>query len=181
MKPIISQLNQGASRRTIKIIIVKAILTVVAVIGIFSFTSKTDLSGKRALPPKVASSFTAKYANARIKKWEKRGDEYMLNFMNDERKCVAFYSFDGGWIRTEISLPWSKDLPLPVQKSLQNNGYGNCYIDGIKEVLSAGRLFYVLHVDDGPSLDADHYDAFKQNYRLIFSQDGVMSEKQIQK
>ena len=75
----------------------------------------------------------------------------------------------------------SKDLPLPVRESLLNDGYGSYYIDAIKEIVSAGQPVYVLHIDDGPSLDAYHYDAFKKDYKLSFAQNGVLKDKQIQK
>ena len=193
MKPVIVLLRIG--------------LTALAVIGIFSFTENSghtespghiessgrtersshterssrtesaDLTGKKQLPPAIAASLQAKYANARIKKWEMQGDEYVVNFIDNKKKCTAYYSSGGRWIKTEITLPWTRDLPQSVKTGLQLNGYEAYHVDGIKEVLSKGQPEYVLHVDDGDLLDADHYDAFRRDYRLSFSQNGILKEK----
>jgi len=181
MKQIIFQPGQEKSPGSFKTMVLRTILTTVAITGIFSFTRPHQGTSNKELPASIASSFSAKYANARIKKWEQRDSEYLVNFTNGKKKCLAFYTSSGQWIKTEIALPWSKDLPLSVRESLQAHGYGSCYIDGIKEVVSAGQPVYVLHVDDGPLLDADHYDAFKKNYRLSFAQNGVLKDQQIQK
>ena len=157
----------------------RIILTAIAVIGVFSsFTSRTDPDGKKALPQNIAPSFAAKYPNAKIKKWEMRNEQYIVDFTDDRNKCAAYYSPGGGWIKTEVSIPWTKDLPMAVRKSVQNSGYGQWRVDGIKEVMTAGQPLYVLHVDDGDSLDSDHYDAFKKDYMLSFTADGILKDKE---
>ncbi|HMI01190.1 MAG TPA: hypothetical protein VK541_01835 [Pedobacter sp.] len=181
MKPIIFQPVRKKFLHAFKIMLLRAILTAMAVTGIFGFTRGPLVTGNKELPASIASSFSAKYANARVKKWKQRDSEYLVNFTMDKKKCLAFYTCGGEWIKTEISLPLSKDLPLPVRESLLNDGYGSYYIDAIKEIVSAGQPVYLLHIDDGPSLDADHYDAFKKDYKLSFAQNGVLKDKQIQK
>ena len=153
-------------------------LTAIIVTGVFSsFTQPPDFGGRKSLPKIIAPSFSAKYPEAKLKNWEMLNDEYVVRYINEKSKCTAFFSSGGQWIRTETSIPWTKDLPQAVRTGIQNSGYGTCYVDAIRKVQTAGRLLYVLHVDDGSTLDADHYDAFREDWLLSFTPDGVLAGK----
>jgi hypothetical protein len=157
----------------------KAILTAIVMIGLLSsFTLRYHTpGGKKQLPKVIAPSFSAKYPQAKIRNWKCSGDEYIVRYEEGKDKCAAYFSTGGQWIKTEYTIPWTRDLPQAVRTSIQNNGYGIWYVDGIKKVETAGRLLYVLHVDDGSTLDSDHYDAFRDDYLLTFTPDGVLTEK----
>jgi hypothetical protein len=177
MKPRNFQPTKASFIRAVKIIYINAIFTAITAIGVLGFPFHSNASSKKNLPAAVASSFSSKYGNTRIKKWSTKEGEYFIRFINGKQKCVAFYTSDGVWQKTEIALSWAKDLPLPVRDSIEKDGYAAYRVDGIKEVLSRGQPLYVLHIDDGPSLDADHYDAFKEDYILSFSSEGILKDK----
>jgi hypothetical protein len=144
----------------------------------FSFTTKTAATGKKDLPKNIASSFTAKYPDARIKKWEMKDNDYIVRFDENNEKCTSWYTPDGKWVKTERHFALSKDLPAAVREGFNHSPYMSWHIDNIKEVMNNdGQPLYVLHVDDGDKWDSDHYDAFKTDYLIYFSPDGTLKNK----
>jgi hypothetical protein len=156
----------------------KLMLTAMVVIAIFSsFTPSTESGGKKQLPKIIAPSFFAKYPEARLRSWEMIGDEYVVRYVDEKSKCAAYFSSDGQWIKTQSHIPWTKDLPESVRRSILNNGYGRWFVDGITKVQTPGQILYVLHVDDGSTLDSEHYDTFRDDYLLTFTPEGALTEK----
>ena len=157
----------------------KSIFIAIAMAGIFTgFTTTTTAAVGHSLPASIAPAFNSRYPQAKIKNWKMIGDRCRIEFRDNRNKCAAYYSTNGRWIKTEISIPWTKDLPPAVRTALQKDGYASWYVDGIKEVQTPGEPLYVLHIDNGPSLDAKHYDAFKKDMIVSFTQDGVLRESQ---
>lgn len=136
---------------------------------LFSFT------GKGSLPKSIEVKIANRYPNSHIKGWERKNDQYVIKVEQDKKKKMAFYSEGGNWIKTEEHIPLSKDLPLAVKKGFDNSQYVSWHIDNIKEVsMKNASPVYVIHVDDGDKLDADHVDAFKTNVFLSFNPEGVL-------
>jgi hypothetical protein len=133
-----------------------------------------DPGGGRQLPNKIAVSFDSRYPQAHRKGWEMQQDLCKIDFVNDRRKSSAWYTADGQWVRTEVKIPWMKDLPQQVRNSVDRSPYTSWYVDNIREEISGKGILYVLHVDDGNSLDSDHYDAFRKDRILSYTADGTL-------
>ena len=138
----------------------------------FSFTGKKDL------PHHISASITAKYPDAKIKRWEMTNDQYMVKFTTAHDKDISYFSVGGNWLRTEKRLALTKDLPAAVKSGFENSDYAGWQIDAINEVTSPDQpVRYVLHVDDGNQLDSWHIDAFKSDYLLYFDREGRLIQR----
>ena len=144
-------------------------LSLIGTVMLFSF------AGKGSLPKNIEVKINNRYPNAHIKGWEMKNDEYVIKIGQDKKKMMAFYSEGGNWIKTEEHISLSKDLPLAVKKGFDNSKYVSWHIDNIKKVLMRDASpMYILHVDNGDKLDADHIDAFKNDVLLSFDTEGVL-------
>lgn len=146
--------------------------------GTISYAANTDPVRNRELPKTIAPAFLAKYPGVRVKKCALQHEQYIVDFINDKRKCEAVYSPDGRWVRTEIKIPWIKDLPSTVRNGIGQSQYLDWYVDGIREIQSDRGTVYVIHVDDANTLDANHYDAFRMDCLLSFSPSGILKAKE---
>ena len=80
--------------------------------------------------------------------------------------------------RIERKIKRVSQLPLAVKTAFKNGSYAAWYIGGIKEVNTAGKLIYVIHVDDSPVLTVQEPFLFKANYKLSFSETGELLHKE---
>lgn len=129
------------------------------------------------VPQQVASAFTAQFPGGHLKKWEQRKEGYIADFSLDGKKYFAYYAADGAWKGTESPVKRTKDLPAAVKTGWKNSGYSAWYVEDIKKILTPEQPLYALHVDNSVLLDADHHDAFREEYVLFFSEKGELVRK----
>jgi hypothetical protein len=136
------------------------------------------LAQAKAIPQNVTVAFTAKYPNAVIKKWKQTDNHFAAEFSIDNKRAVAFYSADGNWERTETKIKWTWNLPSAVHQTLDKNGSLRFYIMDMKKVETPNGVIYIVHYNDGNTLDSDHHDAFTQYFLLHISETGELLKKE---
>lgn len=150
------------------------ILLIVAVMS-QSMTAQGD--SNLIVPQKVVAAFTTQFPNAHLKKWEQRKEGYIADFRQEGKKYFAYYAEDGVWRGTESPIKWTRQLPAAVKEGWKASEYYSWYVEDIKKIQTPERPLYVLHVDNGTLLDADHHDAFREEYVLFFSEKGELVRK----
>jgi hypothetical protein len=132
--------------------------------------------GKKHLPQKIATVFDGKYPGAKVTGWSLRQQEYVVNFVRDKEKCIAYYSTDGSWAKTETRIPWLKDLPAPVRTAFANSTYRQYYVGTLKKVEDpSGALLYRIRVAENVAYDVN--DDFRRDYILYYTPDGQLKDK----
>jgi Putative beta-lactamase-inhibitor-like, PepSY-like len=130
------------------------------------------------VPSLVATAFTTRFPDAKLKKWEQRKEGYIAKFTRSGKGYFAYYAADGSWKGTEMPIKWTKNLPDSVKSGWKNSGYYNWYVEDIKKIETPEQPLYVLHVDNGSLLDSDHHDAYREEYLLYFSGHGDLVRKE---
>ena len=146
---------------------------------VISFSRSRAGQGDTVLvvPAAVRSAFANQFPSGHLKKWEWRKEGYIADFRLGGKKLFAYYSADGGWKGTESPIRWTKDLPEAVREGWKKSGYYSWYVMNIKKIETPDGPLYTLHVNNGTLLDADHHDAFLEEYVLFFSPSGELVKK----
>ena len=152
---------------------------------LFLFLSTMALSNNsgsqktgNTIPQNVVASFNTKYAGAHISNWKVDKDGFAATFKLDSKKCCAFYSTGGDWLRTETKIRWPWRLPVAVKNALYTGEYAAWYVDEIKEVEMPGAHQFLVHVDNANVLKvADPY-LFKDDYQLYYNESGELLKKE---
>ncbi|MBS1660738.1 MAG: PepSY-like domain-containing protein [Bacteroidetes bacterium] len=131
------------------------------------------------VPNNVYKAFSKSFPEGDVKKWEKHKEGYVAHFKKDGRKYHAYYSHEGKWKGTETHVRRTRHLPTAVQAAWENSGYVQWYVHNIRKIETPDQQLYVLHLNNGTLLDANKYDAFKEDKVLTFTQEGqlVKTEK----
>lgn len=151
---------------------------IVLVIALLSEGMIAQKDSAFAVPRQVTTAFTAQFPAGRLKKWEQRKEGYVAVFRQDRKRYFAYYAADGNWKGTETPIKWTKNLPDSVKAGWKISGYYDWYVEDIKKIETPEQPLYVLHVDNGSLLDADHHDAFREEYLLFFSAKGELVRKE---
>jgi hypothetical protein len=130
------------------------------------------------VPAAVSTAFASRFPMGKLQKWEQRTQGYIAVFHQDGKKFFAYYEADGTWKGTESPIKWTKNLPQAVRQGWINSGYGRWYVEDIKKIEQPGEPLYVLHLDNSPLLDADHKDAYWEEWLLFFNQNGELVRKE---
>ena len=93
-------------------------------------------------------------------------------FPPGREKYFAYYKADGTWSGTETPIKWTKNLPAAVRKGWLKSEYASWYVRDIKKIETPDGPMYTLHVDNSPTLDSDHKDAFGEEWVVFFSEKG---------
>lgn len=126
------------------------------------------------VPKRVIQAHSKKFPDSEIRKWEIRHDGYIALFRSNGKKHTAYYTPEGHWKATESTVKWTRHLPDPVKEGWKNSGYYTWYVHNMKKIETDGQRLYVLHVHNGPTLDANKIDAFGENHVLYFTQEGKL-------
>jgi hypothetical protein len=155
---------------------IKTIILVTAM-GIISYSAIAQKTEN--VPQAVLTSFTAKYPQASVKKWEMNKGQYLAVFTMDKQRSSASFSKDGSWLSTQTDIRISK-LPADIRYSLRNSRYASYTIDNVKDVQMPSKNIYQLEVDNDSGnkmvynnvgLVDDELLFFSQHGRLLESKD----------
>jgi hypothetical protein len=124
------------------------------------------------VPPVVLTAFSTRFPNAHLRGWQQRPEGYIADFRLGGKKLFAYYSADGMWKGTETPIKGSRNLPAAVRKGWKNSDYAAWHVEDIKKIDRPEGPLYALHIDNGSLLDADHHDAFHEEYVLFFNGEG---------
>jgi len=129
------------------------------------------------VPQQVTAAFVKQFPTGHLKKWEQRKEGFIADFRLDGKKYFAYYAADGAWKGTESPIKWTRELPAAVKEGWKKSGYYSWYVLDIKKIETPDQPMYTLHVNNGTLLDADHHDAFLEEYVLFFSPTGELVRK----
>jgi hypothetical protein len=128
-----------------------------------------------SVPKPVQTAFFTQYPPASLKKWELRKEGYVAVFKIDGKKHYAYYTADGKWVATETRVKRTRHLPDAVRQAWLNSGYADWYVHNIRKMETAEGHSYVMHLNDGNKLDANHFDAHNRDHVLVMSNQPVLN------
>jgi len=149
-------------------------LLVFAAVLIFSNEMMAQKVAHKDVPRYIITAFAEKFPDGKVQKWELKKEGYTARFNHGGKDLLAYYSHDGKWQGTESKIKWTKHLPENVKKGWASSGHYNWYVNGIRSLQTPERQLYVLHINNGSTLDSDHYDAYKESRVLFFTADGQL-------
>ncbi len=127
------------------------------------------------VPQAVIASFSAQYPQVQVKRWETKNNDYIASFILNKRKCNAFYSPEGAWLNTEITIRHTRSLPVDVRLSLKNGHYASWYVDEIQNVKTPSKNMYLVQVDNNSGNKMVYEDAGSvDNRTLYFNDNGTL-------
>ncbi len=134
---------------------------------------------QKVIPNQVTHSFEVNYPAIKVRKWTVKNNMYEARFVNDHKKCMAYYDSNGEWIKTQTIILWSWNLPLPVKQSFYKSQFAIWFIEKMQKCETPKQTFYRFLINNGNLLDADHHDAFMEKYSLDFSTNGELIDKRL--
>jgi hypothetical protein len=151
------------------------------VVTVLSKAIVAEKDNRPAAPQNIVSNFSIKYPGVQVKQWQAaKGPSkgmYVAKFTQDGKKSLAYYSSTGDWIKTERKIKWTWNLPAAVKAGWEKTEYVRWYVETMKEVETPGQHVYVMHVNNGPTLGAEHAQ-FQEGYLLYFSGAGELIQKE---
>lgn len=122
-----------------------------------------------SVPKPVQAAFSTQFPPATLKKWEVRKEGYIAVFKLGGQKKYAYYNHDGKWVATETRVKRTRHLPEAVRTAWLNSGYADWYVHNIRRVETTEGNSYVMHLNNGSTLDANKVDAFNQDHVLVLA------------
>ncbi|MEM7368808.1 MAG: PepSY-like domain-containing protein [Bacteroidota bacterium] len=102
-------------------------------------------SSSDEIPDAVLTAFQNQFPSARKIEWKPAGNEWLVNFRDDEGKKKVTYHASGTWIATEDKLEKS-DIPQNIMTHYQTQ-YGDYTLTGVRLFRSKNNSFYKIYVD----------------------------------
>jgi hypothetical protein len=124
------------------------------------------------VPQKVSAAFSAQYPAVAAAHWKAAATGYEATFRSGNKANHAYYAPDGGWIKTETRIKWTKNLPDAVRQGFHNSRYVSWYVENMRETQSADQ--HVVTIDVSQVIDYQMGGLYKDVYRLYFSMDGKL-------
>jgi len=143
-------------------------------IALLSETMIAQAHTSVVVPQAVLTAFSTRFPNAQIRDWQQRPEGYIADFKLSGKKLFAYYAADGAWKGTESPIKWTKNLPSAVREGWKNSGYGAWYVEDIKKIDQPEGPLYALHVNNSPTLDSNHADAFHEECVIFFNEAGQL-------
>lgn len=131
------------------------------------------------VPQSVESAFSAKYPQARLKKWRSAKDCYTAFFTNDGKKYTAKYSISGAWINTSRDIRHKSSLPENLQSFLRSGTYASWHIDAMRRVRTPQANIYEVVLDNHSGSPIDYEDAGSAINRELCFDDGGRLIKEV--
>jgi hypothetical protein len=152
----------------------KKLLGAIASFILVQHISAQTVSTNR-IPRSVQSAFHTQFPPASLKKWEVRKEGYIAVFKLEGRKKYAYYTADGKWVATETRVKRTRHLPPAVRAAWLNSGYAHWYVHNIRKLETDEGNSYVMHLNNGSTLDANHVDAYNTDHVLVLSNQPVFN------
>jgi len=146
-------------------------------IALLSETMIAQANTSVVVPQVVLTAFNTRFPGARIHDWQQRPEGFIADFKLSGKKLFAYYAADGAWKGTEAAIKWTKNLPAAVREGWKNSDYGAWYVEDIKKIDQPEGPLYALHINNGPTLDSNHADAFHEEYVIFFNEAGQLVRK----
>lgn len=106
----------------------------------------TRAAVNKQIPDNVLRSFSTKYPDTHVRKWNIRNDTDIAVFRMLKTKEYAYYLPNGTWIRTEAEINHISDLPRVVESSWHQCAFQTWFVLDVKRVETANDNLYVIKV-----------------------------------
>lgn len=126
------------------------------------------------VPKHITAAHSSKFPDGKIRHWERSQEGYLVRFQVDGKNYQSSYGANGAWQSTESVIKRTKSLPQHVKEAWAKSGHYDWYVNEIRAVQTPDREVYIMHVNNGPTLDANKYDAFLEHRLLYFGVDGTL-------
>ncbi len=123
------------------------------------------------MPTNILPYLKSKYSEARIGKMKKADGDYVVEFVNNNKRCRAYFNKIGNWLRTEIDLKW-KTMPPVTRTALNRSDYAGWQVFDTKEVDLPADTLYMYEVNNGNGLEAIRAVAITEDYKVYFNSGG---------
>ena len=142
----------------------------IAILSAVAFLVLQHLAAQAHIAPqKVSVVFSAQYPDAAAH-WKTVKTGYEATFHAGDKTRHAYYTPAGGWLRTETTIHWTKNLPPAVRKGFRNSVYASYYVEHMVQRDSAEGQ--IVTIDVSQVIDYQMGGLYKDVYRLYFSMDG---------
>lgn|GEM_PF-5469842 len=125
------------------------------------------------VPEIVTGNFWSKYPQAKLKKWRNEHDTYTAAFVSRNHRYEAFYNAAGDWVKTEMKIPLTRELPPAINRSLKASEFAAWQITDIKKIELYDHSLYVIRVENSNPRDKGSYKLQPANL-LYFKPDGSL-------
>lgn len=141
----------------------KVKLSILALCGLFAFTSCDDDDNNYLPDQTVTKAFDEKYPGVGKVEWETKSGYEVADFHLSGNKAEAWFDNKGNWVMTKTEINFGL-LPEPVRLSLNGGEYKNWKpTDFDKLERSNAATVYVIEVEQG-----------EQEVDLYYTEDGVL-------
>jgi hypothetical protein len=152
-------------------------LLTLIILGLFFYmNTHAQLKTGTAVPKNVTLPFNTQYPQGLHGEITKIGVIDTSEMNNGNHR--GFYATAGEPAKTERKIRRVSHLPLAVKTAFKQGNYAAWYVGAIKEVNTAGKRVYIIHVDDSPVLTVPDPYLFKDDYKLSFSETGELLQKE---
>lgn len=102
----------------------KAIKVVVIIFLLLPVISKAEQHRikEKNVSVNVINSFTEKWPDINVKKWEKKDDTFIAVFLQGDKKLKSSFDVNGNWLQTKTRIKW-KELPSLVRKTYYGSDF----------------------------------------------------------
>ncbi|WP_447641050.1 MULTISPECIES: PepSY-like domain-containing protein [Chitinophagaceae] len=119
----------------------------------------------RKIPSVVTNAFNKKYPEAKDVSWKDKITSFQATFTQDDIETAAWFSSDGSWKQTEVTVP-IKEIPSLIRDKIQKSKYANWDIkDAVRVQKPDNGVQYRISLSGESILD---------KRVLIYSEDGEL-------
>jgi hypothetical protein len=100
------------------------------------------------VPDTVIANFWSKYPQAKLKKWRCEHDTYIAAFVSRNHRYEACYNAAGDWVKSEMRIPVTRELPPAISRSLKASEFAAWKITEVKKIELHDQSLYVIRVEN---------------------------------
>jgi hypothetical protein len=128
-------------------------------------------------PQAVITAFATRFPDVQVRKWAEQQQTFYARFRWKGKKTCAYYTADGTWKATEMSMHWSWNLPEKVRQAWKHSDFAAWYPMEITRIETPDSTLYAMHVNNSPILDSDHAQIDHDEVVIFFNENGELVRK----
>ncbi len=116
---------------------------------------------KNQIPANLSTNFQKAYPNATEVEWDLEGENYKVEFDQDNMETEIWYSKSGAIVKTEMEIT-ENELPAAVKKTVQSK-YPKYKIDEVEITEENGKKTYEVELEKW----------FEADIKAVIAEDGT--------
>jgi hypothetical protein len=151
-------------------------VTFILLLTLISLPRTVHCENRKEIPEVITSSFSAKYPNTNVRKWQYQHGTYTAKFTLDNHTSFATFDGTGNWINTVSNIRWTWNLPKNVNSAFKNSQYRSWNVYDIHEVSKPSGLYYQITVNNANDTQISHSEGhFATERHIEFNTDGLLT------